>query len=279
MKNLIAALAFTVAAAALATPAVAQPQGDYRYQGGGYGQGGLNLQGLSVKEAKWQLADAGYSAARSINFNGQQYDLWSNNQSRQGCVGFTSYKGAVTDVRSFNDSECGIYGNGGGNGNGGWGGGYNPSDIRGQSVKSAQANLRNRGYTNTRNINLGGKQWDLWLSDRGRDCIGFTSYKGTVTDTRSFRNNECNNGDYGNGGGLGNGGGFGNPERLIGLSVKEAKWKLDDAGYSAARSINLRGKQWDLWYDDRGRGGRCVGFTSYKGTVSDADTFDDSDCY
>ena len=66
----------------IAAPAVAQPQGDYRYQGGGYGQGGLNLQGLSVKEAKWQLDDAGYSAARSIKVNGQQYDLWSNSRSR-----------------------------------------------------------------------------------------------------------------------------------------------------------------------------------------------------
>ena len=279
MKRIIAALAFTVAAAAMAAPAVAQPQGDYRYQGGGYGQDGLNLSGLSVKNAKSQLANAGFSAARSIKVNGQQYDLWSNGRSRQGCVGFTSYNGAVTDVRSFDDSECGLYGNGNGSGwGGGWNGGYDPSDIRGQSVKSAQSNLRNRGYTNTRNINLGGQQWDLWLSDRGRDCVGFTSYKGRVTDTRSFRNNECSV-SGGNNGGWGNGGGFGNPDRLIGLSVGSAQSTLANAGFGKARSINLRGKQWDLWYDDRGRGGRCVGFTSYNGRVSDADTFDDQDCY
>lgn len=275
MKHLIAAFAFTVAATAMTAPALAQPQGDYRYQGGGYGQDGLNLRGLSVSAAKSQLANAGYSAARSTNVGGQQYDLWANSRSRQGCVGFTSYKGAVTDVRTFDDSECGVYGNGGG----GWGGGYDSSDIRGQSVKSAQASLRSRGYTNTRNINLGGKQWDLWLSDRGRDCIGFTSYKGTVTDTRSFRNNECGDtGGYGNGGGWG-GGGFGNPERLIGQSVGSAQNTLANAGFGKARSISLRGKQWDLWYGDRGRGSRCVGFTSYKGTVSDADIFDDDDCY
>lgn len=271
MKTLIAAVAFSVAAAGVAAPALAQPQGDYRYQGSGYGQDGLNLQGLSVRTAQSQLANSGYSPARNITLNGQQYDLWSSGRSRQACVGFTSYKGTVTDVRRFDDSECGLYGNGGG-----WGGGYDPTDIRGQSVKSAQAILRNSGYTNTRNINLGGQQWDLWLSDRGRDCIGFTSYKGRVTDTRSFRNSECG----GAGGGYGGwGGGFGNPERLIGLSVRSAQDTLADAGFGKARSINLRGKQWDLWYDDRGRGGRCVGFTSYNGRVSDADTFDEDDCY
>lgn len=278
MKTLFAALALTAATLAIAAPAMAQPQGDYRYQGGYGGYDGLNLRGLSVRDAQSQLSNSGYTPARSTSINGQQYDLWSNSRSRQGCVGFTSYKGAVTDVRGFDNAACGNYNNGGwGNG-----GGYDYGDIRGQSVKSAQATLRSRGYTNTRNIKLSGQQWDLWLSNRGRDCIGFTSYKGTVTDTRSFRDSECGgNDDYGNGG-WGNGGwggGFGGPDRLIGLSVKEAKWALDDAGYSKARSINLRGKQWDLWYTDRGRGGRCVGFTSYKGTVSDADVFDDSDCY
>jgi hypothetical protein len=274
MKKLIAALAFTVAAAAMAAPSVAQPQGDYRYQGGGNDQDGLNLRGLSVKVAQSQLANSGFSPARSMKVNGQQYDLWSNSRSRQGCIGFTSYNGGVTDVRGFDDSDCGVYNNGGG----GWGGGgYDSSDIRGQSVKSAQASLRSRGYTNTRNINFSDQQWDLWLSDRGRDCVGFTSYKGRVTDTRSFRNSECGgNGDYGNGGW---GSGFRAPDRLIGQSVKSAQITLANAGFGKARSINLRGKQWDLWYDDRGRGGRCVGFTSYKGTVSDADTFDDGDCY
>lgn len=274
MKKLIAVLAFTVAAAAMAAPATAQPQGDYRYQGGGYGQDGLDLRGLSVKAAQSQLASSGFSPARSMKVNGLQYDLWSNSRSRQGCVGFTSRKGSVTDVRGFEDSDCGVYNNGGG----GWGGGgHDSSDIRGQSVKSAQANLRNRGYTNTRNITLSGQQWDLWLSDRGRDCVGFTSYKGRVTDTRSFRNSECGGkGDYGNGGWSG---GFSNPDRLIGLSVGSAQNTLANAGFGKARSLNLRGKQWDLWYNDRGRGGRCVGFTSYNGTVSDADTFDDSDCY
>ena len=140
MKKLIAALGFTVAAVAMAGPAIAQPQGDYRYGGGGYAQDGLNLRGLSVNAAKSQLANSGFSPARSMKINGQQYDLWSNSRSRQGCVGFTSYYGAVTDVRSFDDRDCGVYNNGGG-----WGGGYDPSDIRGQSVKSAQASLRARG--------------------------------------------------------------------------------------------------------------------------------------
>lgn len=279
MKRIIAALAFTVAAAAVAAPAVAQPQGDYRYQGGGYGQDGLNLRGLSVNNAKSQLANAGFSAARSIKFNGQQYDLWSNGRSRQGCVGFTSHNGAVTDVRSFDDSECGLYGNGGGWG-GGNGGGYGGSDIRGLSVDQAKQSLRGRGYTNTRNISLGGQQYDLWQSARGGDCVGFTSYKGKVTDTRSFRNSECNGGG-GNGGGYGgSNGGWGNgPDRLVGLSVDGAKSSLSSNSFRKARSINLYGKQWDLWFDDRGRGGRCVGFTSYKGRVSDARNFDDGDCY
>ncbi len=277
MKRIIAALAFTFAAVA---PAVGQPQGDYRYQGGGYGQDGLNLRGLSVNNAKSQLANAGYNAARSIKVNGQQYDLWSNGRSRQGCVGFTSHNGAVTDVRSFDDADCGIYGNRNG---GGWGdgngGGYGGSDIRGLSVEQAKQSLRGRGYINTRNIKIDGQQYDLWQSARGGDCIGFTSYKGRVTVTRGFRDSECNGGGYGGGYGGANGGRGNGSDRLVGLSVDGAKSTLSSNGFRKARSINLYGKQWDLWFDDRGRGGRCVGFTSYNGRVTDARNFDDGDCY
>lgn len=154
-------------------------------------------------------------------------------------------------------------------------------NLSGLSVDQAKQQLSYAGYNKARSIKISGQQWDLWLSNRGRDCVGFTSYKGRVTDTRSFRNDECGGGynDGGWSGGGGWGGGFGNPDRLVGLSVDQAKNTLANAGFQKARSTNIYGKQWDLWFDDRSRGGRCVGFTSLNGRVSNADTFDDQDCY
>jgi hypothetical protein len=247
---------------------MAQPGGDHRYHGGGYGGDGygLQLQGLRVDSAKSQLAGAGYRAARSLRVDGRQYDLWSNSRSRNACVGFSSYNGTVTDVRSFSDADCGVISGGG------WGRGIDPSDLHGLRVDDAKRSLRENGYTNTRNIRIDGQQWDLWRDGRGRDCIGFTSYRGTVSGARSFRGNDCDtNGRPG-------GGYWIDARDLRGLSVDQAKRALAEAGFRGARSIRISGEQWDLWYDDNGRSDRCVGFTSYNGRVSDADDFNGRDC-
>lgn len=267
VKKFAAALALA-AAFAVAAPATAQPGGDYRYQGGGYGGGyGLQLQGLRVDQAKQQLASAGYQAARNIRYDGRQYDLWSNSRSRNSCVGFTSYKGTVSDARSFSDADCGVVSGGG------WGGrGIDASDLQGMRVDDAKRNLRDYGYSNTRNVRLNGKQWDLWLDGRGRDCIGFTSYKGTISGVQSFRGYECSsNGTPG-------GGYWIQPRDLEGLSVDQAKRSLADAGFRGARNIRIDGHQWDLFHDDNGRSDLCVGFTSYKGRVTEADDFSPRDC-
>jgi hypothetical protein len=204
MKSVIAA-ALVLATGALAAPALAQPPlfGDSDYareqdgwRGGGYGDYNLDLRGQWVDNAKRQLSNAGYRAARSVRFDGKQYDLWTNDRSRGGsCVGFTSYNGRVTDVRNFRDSECGGYG--GGYGDGGWGGGdgrgFNPRDLRGLSVDQAKRALANDGFRGARSVRLGGQQWDLWYENRGRNnqCVGFTSYNGRVTDARAFSDRDC----------------------------------------------------------------------------------------
>jgi hypothetical protein len=65
--------------------------------------------------------------------------------------------------------------------------------------------------------------------------------------------------------------------RLQGGSVDNAKTQLASAGYDRSRSIRVGGKQYDLWSNARARNA-CVGFTSYNGRVTDARTFDDSEC-
>jgi len=263
MKKLIAAVLIAASTFA-AAPAIAQPYGDARHTGG-WG-GGVNLQGLRVDDAKNSLRANGYSHARNINVAGKQYDLWANSRSRASCVGFTSYNGRVTDVRDFNDAECGVT-------SGRW---FNPDDLRGMRVDDGKRNLRDNGYTHSRNIRDDGKQWDLWYGSRGRgsDCIGFTSYNGRITAVRNFRS--CD-GDWN--GGYGGGGGWSlNPDRLRGLGVDAAKRELSDAGFRKARNIHVGGNQWDLWYDDHGRDGRCIGFTSYNGRVTDARPFSERDC-
>ena len=220
VKKIAAAALALAAALAVAAPAAAQP--------GGYG---LQLQGLRVDSAKQQLSNAGYNAARNIHYNGRQYDLWYNTRNHNTCVGFTSYKGTVSDVRVFLDAECGV-------GGGGWGGrGLDPSDLNGMRVDDAKRNLSNYGYSNTRNVRLNGKQWDLWLDSRGRDCIGFTSYKGTISAAQSFRGNECSgNGTPGYGYRI-------DARDLEGLSVDQAKRSLADAGFRGARNIRIAGQQ------------------------------------
>lgn len=275
MKTLLAA----AAAVALCLAPVAMAQGNR-----GYDNAPPRLDGLSVDQAKAQLVSAGYTKSKNIRFDGKQFDLWENGRVRDACVGFTSYNGRVTEARAFANNECGVVNGGGGPG------GFDSSSLRGLRVNDAKRNLEKFGYEHERNIKIDGQQWDLWRSQRGRDCVGFTSYNGTVSGTRNFRRDECEgdwggngNGGWGNGGwGNGNGnGGWGGglrTDNLRGLSVDQAKRALSDAGFQKSRNINIGGQQWDLWYDSRGRNIRCVGFTSYKGQVTDADDFSARDC-
>lgn len=267
MKSLVAAM-LSAATLSAALPALAQP-GDYRYQGGGYGYG-VDINGLSVDEAKRHLSSAGYSKARNISVSGQQFDLWSNPRSRDACFGFSSYKGRVTETRSFDGADCGVV-------NGGWGQSGFPSGLRGMRVDDGKRNLRNYGYEPERNVRIDGQQWDLWSNSRGRDCIGFASYKGTISDVREFRGGECTDGDW-SGGGWGGGSGWLDIRDLQGRSVDDAKRALSDSGFRKARNIRSGGQQWDLWYDARGRGDACIGFTSYNGRVTDVRTFSSRDC-
>ncbi len=262
MRTLIAA-ALAAAALAIAVPATAQP-GDYRQPGGGYA---LDLQGMRVDDAKRQLSNAGYSKSRNISVGGRQYDLWSNPRSREACVGFTSYNGRVTESRTFDNAACGVV-------SGGWGR-FNPSDLRGLRVDDGKRNLRDLGYDHERNVRIDGKQWDLWSSSRGRDCVGFTSYNGRITEARDFGRGGCDR-DWNSGGGWG--GGWLEPGDLRGRSVDSAQRELSDAGFRKARNVRISGKQWDLWYNERGRSDRCIGFTSYNGRVTDARNFQDRDC-
>jgi len=265
MRTLIAA-AFAATVLSIAAPAMAQP-GGYRQQGEGYGYA-LNLQGLSVDEAKRQLSNAGYSKSRNISVSGRQYDLWSNPRSREACVGFSSYNGRVTETRAFDNSECGVV-------SGGGRGGFNPSDLRGLRVDDGKRSLRDLGYVQERNVRIDGTQWDLWSSSRGRDCVGFTSYNGRITDARDFGRGGCHR-DWNNGGSRG--GGRLRPGDLRGDSVDSAKHELSGAGFRKALNARINGQQWDLWYNERGRGERCVGFTSYNGRVTEARNFPDRDC-
>jgi hypothetical protein len=234
------------------------------------------IMGQRVDAAKETLRYRGFTHARNIRVDGRQYDLWWSGRS---CVGFTSYNGRVTDVRAFRDEECGYYGGGGGGRpGGGWGGGpgggwggFNPRDLEGLRVDSAKDVLRDRGYRHQRNIREDGRQYDLWWNNR--TCVGFTSYRGTVTDARAFNDRECSQGA----GGPGWGGRF-EPRRLEGVSVDAAKSVLRDEGFGYARSIRIGGRQYDLWRSREHRNG-CVGFASYNGRVTDARAFDEDECW
>jgi hypothetical protein len=263
MNRLLSAAVAAAATLALAVPAVAQP-GDGRH-GGGYGYG---LEGMGVKDAQVQLSNAGYTKARNIKVGGRQFDLWANPRAREACVGFTSISGRVTEVRTFDNTDCGVVAGGGGR--------LNPDQLYGMRVDDAKWNLQNYGYSHERNVRIDGKQWDLWVSSRGRDCIGFTSRSGILSGVQTFRSSECTGGSSPGGGG----GWRFDPRDLPGLSVDQAKRELSNAGFEKARNITIRGKQWDLWFDDRGRdGGRCIGFTSISGRVTAADDFSPRDCY
>lgn len=85
--------------------------GDCAGQGGGGGWGGgrfdaRDLEGLGVDSAKDTLRRQDFSFARSLRFEGRQYDLWYNRDYRNACVGFASYNGRVTSARSFDEGQC-----------------------------------------------------------------------------------------------------------------------------------------------------------------------------
>ncbi len=261
VQKLTAAAFALLASVAMTAPAAAQPNGR---QIDRQGYNSLSLSGLSVDAAKRELANDGYHAYRSIKVDGRQFDLWVNARARNGCIGFSSYNGRVTEARGFSDSDCGLLG--------GQGRRIDESNLRGLRVDDAKRSLKEYGYSNTRNVRIEGQQWDLWQTARGWDCIGFTSFNGRITAARSFRGKECE------GSGVPGNGGWFNANDLRGLSVDGAKRSLANAGFRGARSIKDNGKQWDLWYDDSGRAGRCVGFTSYNGRVTDADEFSPRDC-
>ncbi|HVY87307.1 MAG TPA: hypothetical protein VG942_00460 [Hyphomonadaceae bacterium] len=188
----VSALTVLLAASASADP----PRGPFGPQGG-FGNGGFNndgygsgrfdpnaLKGLTVDSAKDRLRSGGFASARNIRNNNQQWDLWQKVGRDDQCIGFTSYRGRVSDADRFQIREC-------------TGEGRDPSfrirSIEGLRVDDAKNRLRSAGFAPAHNINRNKQQWDLWQST-GRDgqCIGFTSYKGTVTATDMFRDRECN---------------------------------------------------------------------------------------
>lgn len=171
-----------------------RPPGPGAGPGGGPGGPGFDfdrLRRMRVPAAQNTLSASGYSKARNMNVSGTQWDLWSNRRDRNSCIGFTSYYGIVTGVRPFGDRDCGDNG-------GGWDRpppprDYNLSRLNGLRVGAAQQSLATDGFGHSRNIRIDGKQWDLWYNNRYRNsCIGFTSYNGLVTGTRTFGDRDCN---------------------------------------------------------------------------------------
>jgi hypothetical protein len=154
--------------------------------GNGFGNGGFDpnsLKSLTVDAAKDRLRTAGFASARSIKQNNQQWDLWQKFGRDDQCVGFTSYKGRITETDRFATRECTD--------------GRDPTfrvrTVEGLRVNDAKNRLRAAGFAPARNITRDKQQWDLWESTgRGdKTCVGFTSYKGMVTATDSFRDRDC----------------------------------------------------------------------------------------
>lgn len=289
MKRMAAKLTIAAGALALALTAVAPASAQ---RGGPPGQPGrpsgsfdiAYLNGLAVDHAQAHLRVNGFTKARNIRPDGRQWDLWFNRDFRESCAGFTSFNGRVTEVRFFSDNECGV-GDAPTTGRE-----LRPNELQGLRVNDAQQRLRLSGYTKARNIDINGRQWDLWQNPRARtSCVGFTSYNSRITQADGFRDRDCSGQNSGPGGGPGwgsGGPGQGGPgwgggrfdvRNLIRMGVREGQDELRYAGYSKARNINVNGRQWDLWYSDRARD-RCVGFTSWNGQITDADTFRESNC-
>jgi hypothetical protein len=151
--------------------------------------------------------------------------------------------------------------------------------INNARVSTAQQTLGAQGYFKARNIQMNGRQYDLWYNSGFRNsCVGFTSMNGWVRDARDFRDTECGFGGPGSGGpGWGGGRGGFDTRDLEGLRVDSAKGVLRDHGFNYVRATRVDGRQYDLWYDRSDRNA-CVGFTSYNGRVTDARTFRDAEC-
>lgn len=64
------------------------------------------------------------------------------------------------------------------------------------------------------------------------------------------------------------------PSILLNQRVPNAQISLQQNGYRAARSVNISGRQWDLWQS----GQSCVGFNSLYGNVSEARRFEMNEC-
>lgn len=284
MKRMIGKLAIAAGllamAVAVVAPASAQRSGEPRGRPGGQ-SGGQSfdigyIESLRVDHAQNHLRVNGFTRARSIGLDGRQWDLWFNRDFREACAGFTSYNGTVTSVRFFTDSECGV------GAAPTRGRDLRPAELEGLRVDDAQRRLRLSDFAPARSVSQNGRQWDLWQNPRARTaCVGFTSYNGQVTRADGFSDRDC----AGRGEGRpdrgpdrpGSGWGRVEPQDLIRLRVGEGQDWLSRAGYVRARSIEINGRQWDLWSSDRDRSS-CIGFTSWNGSITDADDFRESSC-
>lgn len=159
------------------------------------------LRNQRVNTVQDRLRSSGFQKVRTTTIDGKQWDLWYNDNYREGCVGFTSYNGTVTATDTFSNSRCGDDDRGGfgnnGFGNGGFGNNrptrtFDLNAFSNMSVNQAQSALGRNGYGKTKSIKLNNQQWDLYLNDDYKNsCVGFTSYNGQVTQTRNFDDRDC----------------------------------------------------------------------------------------
>lgn len=239
------------------------------------------LKNQRVNSAQSTLGANGYAKVRSMDVNGQQWDLWRATGFNRRCVGFTSMYGTVTDARQFQERDCND--GGGGNNNPGRPGNnwrdFDLASLQGLRVDNAQNRLRQAGYVLVRNSTIDGRRWDLWQNDNYRNsCIGFSSFNGTVEETDSFSVSRCGGAGQGNSGpGYGQARPDFNTSQLRDIAVTNAQSRLSNNGYEFARQLTIDGSRWDLWYNDRYRNA-CVGFNSFYGEVSAVRNFEGDLC-